>query len=140
MSALFLLDTNVLSEPTRARPDPGVMSALASFDGACVTGAPVWHELQFGVRRLEPSRRRARLETYLRSTVERAMDILPYDEQAAAWHAAERTRLVGQGRTPAFVDGQIAAIAAVRGLILVTRNVGDFSDFDGLAIERWHSG
>ena len=47
------------------------------------------------------------------------------------------------GKTPPFVDGQIAAIAAVNGLVLVTFNVTDFADFDGLAVDaarRHHAG
>ena len=63
--------------------------------------------------------------------------ILPYDTAAAAWHAAERARLEARGRTPPFVGGQIAAVARVRGLTLVTRNVGDYDDFDGLVVEDW---
>ena len=66
------------------------------------------------------------------------MLILPYDDRAAEWHAKERARLSVKGSTPSFVDGQIAAIAQVNGLILVTRNIDDFKPFDGLKIENWH--
>jgi tRNA(fMet)-specific endonuclease VapC len=65
------------------------------------------------------------------------MPILPYDQTAAEWHAAERARLSAIGRVPPFVDGQIAAIAATRGLILVTNNVSDFQHFAGLVIVDW---
>jgi tRNA(fMet)-specific endonuclease VapC len=65
--------------------------------------------------------------------------ILPYDASAAAWHARERARLTRRGKRPAFVDGQIAAIAAVNDLVLVTRNLRDFSGFSGLEIESWFS-
>ena len=66
------------------------------------------------------------------------MTILPYDEQAAEWHAKERARLASLGQMPAFVDGQIAAIAKVNGLILVTRNTSDFNKYSGLKLENWH--
>ena len=49
------------------------------------------------------------------------MLILPYDDGAAEWHARERARLSSKGLTPSFVDGQVAAITVVNGLILVTR-------------------
>jgi tRNA(fMet)-specific endonuclease VapC len=42
------------------------------------------------------------------------------------------------GRQPAFVDGQIAAIAKVNQLILVTRNTADYEGFSDLQIENWH--
>ncbi len=48
--------------------------------------------------------------------------------------------LVNEGRTPASVDGQIAAIAAVNGLTLTTQNVTDFTAFEGLDVEDWLAG
>jgi tRNA(fMet)-specific endonuclease VapC len=63
--------------------------------------------------------------------------LLPYDREAALWHAVERARLASQGRTPPFIDGQIAAVAVVNNLILVTRNTAGFADFAGLTVENW---
>jgi len=65
------------------------------------------------------------------------MIILPYCDRAAEWFAVERARLTTLGRTPSYPDGQIAAIARVNDLVLVTRNVSDFADFDGLPLENW---
>jgi tRNA(fMet)-specific endonuclease VapC len=62
---------------------------------------------------------------------------LPYDERAATWHAIERDRLTKQGKTPPHLDSQIAAIAVVNRLTLVTRNVADFDAFQDLLIENW---
>ena len=44
-----------------------------------------------------------------------------------------------EGLTPAFIDSQIAAIAASNRLIMVTRNVDDFKDFDKLDVVDWFS-
>jgi len=66
------------------------------------------------------------------------MTILPYDEQTAEWHAKERARLASLGQRPAFVDGRIAAVARVNGLMLVTRNSSDFKKFSGLQLEHWY--
>ncbi|MFN7854237.1 MAG: VapC toxin family PIN domain ribonuclease, partial [Dolichospermum sp.] len=55
----------------------------------------------------------------------------------AKWHAQERARLSKIGKTPAFIDGQIASIAFCNDLILVTNNVADFQDFEDLIIENW---
>ena len=65
------------------------------------------------------------------------MPILDYDREAAEWHASERARLTASGEMPAFVDGQIAAIAVVHDLTLVTLNVRDFSRFDRLTVVSW---
>ncbi|MGD9066393.1 MAG: hypothetical protein PVH85_10610 [Desulfobacterales bacterium] len=66
------------------------------------------------------------------------MTILPYGDQAAEWHAREHARLASLGQMPAFVDDQIAAIAKVNGIILVTPNTSDFKKYSGLKLENWH--
>jgi tRNA(fMet)-specific endonuclease VapC len=67
-----------------------------------------------------------------------ALPLLAYDVAAAEWHGRERARLSKAGLTPSFADGQIAAVAAVNDLTLVTDNVRNFEHFDGLRVERWH--
>ena len=61
----------------------------------------------------------------------------PYDEAAAAWHGEERARLEALSRPASLVDGQIAAIAHVNGLVLATTNAKDFARFKGLTVETW---
>lgn len=138
VTARYLLDTNVLSEPLRPQPNKRVMDRLRRLDERIATASVVWHELLYGSLRLPDSAKRRAIDKYLSEVVARTIPILPYDERAAAWHAAERARLERTGRTPAFVDGEVAAIAKVNGLALVTRNVGDYTDFDGISVENWH--
>ena len=132
----YLLDANVLSEPMRSRPDPRVARRLRERQNALATAAPVLHEVRFGLLRMPPSRRRREIQEYLASVLVTA-DVLPYDRNAAEWHAAERARLVALGLTPPYLDGQIAAIAVVNDLILVTRNGRDFEQFRDLRVEDW---
>lgn len=113
------------------------MSRLTSYAGQLATAAPVWHELQSGVGRLPEGARRRALETYLHSVVKATIPILAYDERAAEWHARERVRLAVLGTPMPFVDGQIAAVAHVNRLVLVTANTRDFSVFEGLVLEDW---
>jgi len=134
----YLLDTNVLSEPTRLHPDAEVMSRIIAAGDTIATAAPVWHEIEFGRLRLPAGKRRRTIEVIV-DTISAALVILPYDANAAAWHARERARLTRLGRPPPFVDGQIAAIASVNHLVLVTRNVRDFSGFTGIDVESWFS-
>lgn len=96
--------------------------------------AVTWHEIRYGCDRLPASRRRHAIETFLYH-VQATFPILPYDASAAAWHASERVRLKHQ--PPPFQDGQIAAIAASNQLVLVTNNVVDFINFQGLTLENW---
>jgi tRNA(fMet)-specific endonuclease VapC len=133
----FLLDTNILSEPTRPTPHPSVLAKLAEHRYELATAAVVWHELWYGCRWLPPSRKRQRIEAYLLALLNTDLPILPYTQQAADWHAKERTHLTSLGKTPTFADGQIAAIAYVHDLILVTHNQSDFANFENLLIENW---
>jgi tRNA(fMet)-specific endonuclease VapC len=133
----FLLDTSTISAPVLRRPVARVVRKLELHSQDCALAAPVWHELVFGCRRLPAGARRKRLEAYLREVVAPSFPILPYDEAAAGWHAEERARLESAGRPPPFVDGQIAAVAAVNGLVLVTANTKDFARFEGLELADW---
>jgi tRNA(fMet)-specific endonuclease VapC len=133
----YLLDTNVLSDPLSPAPDRKLTAKLRKYSGDLCTASVVLHELRFGASRLPLSRRRETIERYLESVVEATLTILPYDAKAASWHGIERARLEKAGKAPSFADGQIAAIAAVHGLTLVTRNVSDFTIFKGLRVENW---
>jgi tRNA(fMet)-specific endonuclease VapC len=133
----YLLDTGIVSAPVSKRPDPAILERLSEHGLKCAIGAPVWHELTYGCRRLPGGRRRAALEAYLRDVVQASFPILAYDETAATWHGEERARLEALGRPAPFVDGQIAAIAYVHGLVLATTNAQDFVRFKGLIVENW---
>lgn len=99
----------------------------------------VWHEMLFGCFRLPHSARRSAIEEYLNEVVAPSIPILPYDARAAEWHAAERARLSGKGRTPPFADGQIAAVASVNDLTLVTSNLDDYAAFEDIRVEDWRT-
>ena len=137
MTAKYLLDTNVISEPLRPVPHPKILQRLQKHQEQLATASIVWHELLFGCYRLPASAKRTAIENYLFQVLAPSVAILPYDESAAEWHAAERARLVQAGKTPSFADGQIAAIARTNELILVTLNLSDYADFRDLEIEDW---
>jgi len=133
----YLLDTCILSEPLRPRPDPAILARLARHDGQCAIASVTWNELWFGCARLPDSARRRAIEDYLEQVVAPGLPVLPYDESAARWHGEERARLSTRGTPPPFVDGMIAAIARTRHLVLVTRNTADFACFEGLTCTDW---
>jgi tRNA(fMet)-specific endonuclease VapC len=120
----------------RPAPDASVMKRLLEVGDAAATGAPAWHEIEYGRARLPAGRRRRAIDAMV-ERLEGVLVVLPYDTEAARWHATERARLVTEGRSPPFVDGQLAAIAAVNRLVLVTRNVRDFTPFTGVRVESW---
>ena len=137
MSLRFLLDANVLSEPTRKRPDAKVLEKLARFQSVMATASIVWNEMLAGAGELPASRKKELLQDYI-SGIPGAFPILPYDRAAAEWHAVELVRLKGLGRPAPFADGQIAAIAKVNSLALVTNNERDFRHFKDLEVVNWH--
>jgi tRNA(fMet)-specific endonuclease VapC len=137
MTVKYLLDTNVLSEVIRPQPNPNVLQKLEVHQEELGTATLVVHELLFGCYRLPISKKRETLQTYIENVILPSIRLFDYDLKSAQWHAVERARLVSIGKTPAFVDSQIAAIAYSNQLSLVTNNVSDFQDFQGLQRENW---
>jgi tRNA(fMet)-specific endonuclease VapC len=132
----YLLDTNVLSEVVRKTPSRAVLSKLERHQMHCCSSATVWNELLFGVARIPNGERKSLLAAYLAS-VKQWLTVYPYDQDAAEWHHLERARLEKSGRTVSFADGQIAAVAATRDLILVTANIKDFKRFSDITVASW---
>ncbi len=134
----YLLDTNALSEPIKPAPNIGFMRQLQEHRHACAIASVSWHEALYGLSRMPHGRRRQALEEYLYTVVRAAFPMVPYGTEAAEWHAQERARLMAVGRPPPFADGQIAAIAKVHGLVLVSANLADMRLFDGVDVVSWH--
>ena len=137
MTLRYLLDTNIVSDPISKSPSPRVLKQLRLVGDQCAIAAPVWHELTFGCRRLPRGKRRTAIENYLTDVVRVSFLVLPYDQTAATRHALERARLEEAGLSSPFVDGQIAAIAKVNNLVLVTRNQKGFARYEHLVVEDW---
>jgi len=132
----FLLDTNVFATLARPIPNRRIVRAFEKHEAVLVTAALVIHEMWFGIQRLPPSKKRVHLERFMIDVVG-GIRVLPYGERAARWHANERVRLTAAGRPPPFLDGQIAAIAAVHDATVVTANVAHFEPFEGIRVEDW---
>jgi tRNA(fMet)-specific endonuclease VapC len=139
LSLTHLLDTNVVSDLFRALPDDPLPQKVAALEGRLAIPSPVWHELRYGTDRLEAGRRRDALRHFLERVVRPNFPVLAYDLAAADWHAAQRVELERAGRPTPFVDGQIASIAHVHDLTLVTANGKDFAPFTAVRVESWRS-
>lgn len=140
MSARFLLDTNALREPMRPQPNAGFLWRFEQHRFCLAIAAPAWHEALFGMHRMPAGRRRDEVDDFLNSVLLPTVDILPYDADAARWHALERARLERAGTPLPFADGLIAAVAARFGLTVVTHNLADFNRFAGIPVEDWMGG
>ncbi len=134
---MIVLDTNVLSEPLRARPDPRVMGWLLTIDDVAVTAISVG-ELLNGARRLPAGRRRRSLLAAIDDVLSRFADrVLAYDEQAARVYAELQERRRAAGTPLSVEDGMIGAVCRSCGGMLATRNVSDFTGLDLDLINPW---
>jgi predicted nucleic acid-binding protein len=137
----YLLDTNVVSEWARPRPDLGVVGFLdQTSEHLLYLSVITLAELRRGVDRLPAGRRRATLDNWLEHDLIQRFDgrILNINQGVArAWGqimaTAER-----RGRAPGVMDVWIAAIAEVYDLTVVTRDVADFETFSGRIFNPWN--
>jgi len=137
MSLIFLLDTNVLSELTKPQPNPGVLSSLTKHQGTMALPSLVWHEILYGIEKLQEGKRKRALTRFTRDVVAPFFPILSYDDTCASIQARIRVQLEPLGITVPFVDSMIASIALAHNLVLVTRNTLDFEAIPNLVLENW---
>lgn len=136
----FLLDTNIVSETVRPRPEPAVLDWLeAQVPTDLFLAAQTIGELVRGARKVREQVRRERFERWIERDLARQFDgrVLPFDGLAATvWG-----HLMGDGdrtgRPPAAADAQIAAVAIQHGMVLVTRNTKNFKHFDLQLLDPW---
>ena len=125
----FLLDTNVVSEWAKPRPDPGVVAWLGEVDEDRVFLSVVTlAELRHGITRLTDGNRRRRLDAWLGHELPLRFEgrLLPIDQAIADRWGEVVARREAAGRPIGVMDAFIAATAHVHQLALVTRNEADF--------------
>lgn len=126
----YLLDTCVLSEFTRRRPDQQVVHWLSTTDeDALFLSVLTIGEIQHGIERLDDSPRKSELRAWLMDELLPRFRgrVLPLDVQTLLVWGELTARLERQGRPLPVVDGLLAATALAHDLILVTRNHTDFA-------------
>jgi predicted nucleic acid-binding protein len=124
---LYLLDTNVVSELRKPRPYGAVVAWLNSVDDGHLHLATVTlGEIQAGIEltREQDAEKAAEIESWL-DLVAATYNVLPMDGPAFRCWA----KLMHRTSDTLYEDAMIAAIAKVKGLTLVTRNIADFSSF-----------
>jgi len=138
----YLLDTNVVSEWVKPRPDAGVVQWLHEVDeDELFLSAMTMAELHYGVERLKKGRRRAELEEWLAvDLAERfAGRILAVEEKIAEGWGKIMARSEARGKRLGIVDGFLAATAEAHELIVVTRDVEAFEGFVRDIYNPWKS-
>ena len=126
---IFLVDANVLSEPTKPAPNSRVVEWLGANERDLVVDAIVLGELRVGILALPAGRKRSRLEQWF-DAVAATLDCLPWDAPVSRRWARLVVELRRKGRTLPVLDSMIAATALHHDLTVATRNTRDFRKTD----------
>ncbi len=123
----YLVDANVLSEPTKPAPDPRVVGWLRAHERDIAVDPVILGELRFGILILPKGRKRTSLERWFDAGVGR-LRCLPWDADTGLKWAELLARLRATGKAMPIKDSLIAATAIVHGLTVITRNRSDFAN------------
>ena len=122
---IYLVDANVLSEPTKQAADSRVLTWLNANESNLIVDSIIIGELRIGILALPRGRKRNWLEQWYESVVE-TIECIPWDATISQRWAALVVELKRQGETVPLLDGMIAATALQHDLIVATRNTRDF--------------
>ena len=121
----YLVDANVLSEPTKPAPSGKVIDWLSANERNLVVDSIIPGELCIGILALAPGRKRRQLEQWFDALMQ-TIECLPWDATISRRWAKLVVDLKQKGKTMPLLDGMIAATARQHDLTIATRNTRDF--------------
>ncbi|WP_321163782.1 MULTISPECIES: type II toxin-antitoxin system tRNA(fMet)-specific endonuclease VapC [unclassified Sphingomonas] len=127
-----MLDTNLCIRVLRDRPQTIRERFNAEADGLCISSIVLFELLYGAAKSARPIENRSEVERFASR-----LDVLPFDDDAAAHAGDIRAVLARQGRMIGSYDLLIAGHARSRGLVVVTGNLGEFERVEGLRCEDW---
>lgn len=140
---MIILDTNVVSEPMKPGGHRGVQTWLDDqiAETLYITSISL-SELLLGVEVLPDGKRKAGLGAALSDLLSTLFGarVLPFDQQAAMTYARCVNQARAAGRAISMADGQIAAIAAVHGFTVATRDTAPFAAAGVPVVNPWELG
>ena len=122
---IYLVDANVLSEPTKMVADSKVVAWLSANESNLIVDSIIIGELRIGILALPRGRKRDRLEQWYETVIE-TIECLPWDATVSRRWAALVVELRRKGETVPLLGGMIAATALQHDLTVATRNTRDF--------------
>jgi hypothetical protein len=121
----YLVDANVLSEPTKTAPNLRAVAWLKDHERSLVVDAVVLGEICTGILALPRGGKRRKLEQWFGSVVQ-TLECLPWDAAVSQRWARLVVDLKRKGQTLPILDSMVAATALTHQLTVATRNVHDF--------------
>lgn len=132
-----LLDTNVLSELVRARPQPQVVAFVRAQSDPVISALTI-HEIAYGAERAPDPARRAKLVAWVAQIRRQfAGRIVAIDADIAEQAGRLRAAAAAQGTSTDPIDALIAACAVARAASVATRNTRDFEAYGVGLIDPW---
>ena len=141
MKKIYLLDTNIVSEFSKERPDKNVVALYFDRKELCAISSVTWQELIRGVSRMPEGKRKNIIQGFINQLNDN-MEVIPYDKFSAQICGEIQTNAEQNGKSLPYYDSQIAATAISNGMVLVTHNVDDFEPIKEksfLHVEDWFS-
>ena len=136
----YLLDSNIVSEIIKDKPDFNVIKKIAEHNSDCAICSTVWQELLFGLFRMSEGINKNYLQKFFFDDVHETLKIKNYTKKSAEIHAKLRAKLEKIGKPTQKEDSMIASIELANHMVLVTRNTKHFEaiqEVSDLQIENW---
>jgi predicted nucleic acid-binding protein len=138
---MIVLDTNIISEIMRPKPEPSVMRWLRKQPlSVLATTAVTVAEIRYGLGRMPEGRRKNHLREQFRSFLARGFNnrILVFDATAAEAYSVIVVEREKAGQSIDAFDAMIAAIAQTNGAQVATRDVSGFQGCNVAVINPWY--
>ena len=132
----YLVDSNVLCEPAKPKPNPKVMDWLTDNDSHLLVSVLTLGEILKGIELLPTGKRRRAMQAWFERIEAWAEDrLLPIDQDVMRTWGTYYARHLKRGRTLDVIDSLLGATALTHGLTVATRNGSDFPEV--LLVSPW---
>jgi predicted nucleic acid-binding protein len=138
----YVLDTNVISEWTKPRPDHGVVAWLEAADEISLYLSVVaFAEIRLGIELPPKGRKRDQLTRWLEADLAHRFEgrVIEIDQPIAAAGVRSWRVVRARGSAPPVLGAFLMATAVVHGMTLVTRNLRDVQRFGGAVLDPWQT-